>query len=186
MEMMEVADPDAVHTVRTFIRKHLASELKNEFLSKFPATGVAYLALLNDQQCTELALHEYKTATNLTEQFAALAAIAQNPGQTRDDVLADFYSKWWHGYFVVNKWFMLQSTSDCPGNVENVRKLLSHPAFDMPNPNKVASWMVSAFSRWRQYNETRKKLAKAQLEMIMSTNGLSENVFEIASKSLAS
>jgi len=40
---------------------------------------------------------------------------------------------------VVNKWFALQSTSDIPGNVENVRKLLNHPAFDLRNPNKVYS-----------------------------------------------
>lgn len=33
MDMMAVADPDAVHAVRTFIRKQLASELKAEFLS---------------------------------------------------------------------------------------------------------------------------------------------------------
>lgn len=33
MDMMEVADPDAVHTVRTFIRKQLASELKEELLN---------------------------------------------------------------------------------------------------------------------------------------------------------
>lgn len=33
MDMMEVADPDAVHVVRTFIRKQLASALKAEFLT---------------------------------------------------------------------------------------------------------------------------------------------------------
>ena len=33
MDMMEVSDPDAVHAVRTFIRKRLASELRAEFLS---------------------------------------------------------------------------------------------------------------------------------------------------------
>ncbi|CAL5399949.1 unnamed protein product [Camellia sinensis] len=33
MDMMEVADPDAVHAVRSFIKKKLASELKEEFLS---------------------------------------------------------------------------------------------------------------------------------------------------------
>lgn len=38
MDMMEVADPDAVHAVRMFIRKQLASELKAEFL-----TTVSYL-----------------------------------------------------------------------------------------------------------------------------------------------
>jgi len=45
-------------------------------------------------------LQEYKSATNMTEQFAALAAIAQNPGKTRDDVLADFYGKWQHDFLV--------------------------------------------------------------------------------------
>lgn len=40
---------------------------------------------------------------------------------------------------MVNKWFALQAMSDIPGNVENVRKLLNHPAFDLRNPNKVYS-----------------------------------------------
>ncbi|PPS06685.1 hypothetical protein GOBAR_AA13950 [Gossypium barbadense] len=245
MDMMEVADPDAVHAVRTFIRKELASQLKSEFLSTvennrsseeyvfdhpnmsgraLKNTALAYLGSLEDSEMTELALHEYKTATNMTDQFAALSAISQKPGKTRDDVLADFYTKWQHNYLVVNKWFALQAMSNIPGNVENVRKLLNHPAFDLRNPNKVysliggfcgspvnfhakdgsgykflgeivlqldklnpqvASRMVSAFSRWRRFDESRQTLAKQQLETIMSANGLSENVFEIASKSLA-
>ncbi|KAF8412231.1 hypothetical protein HHK36_000191 [Tetracentron sinense] len=245
MDMMVVADPDAVHAVRSFIKKQLASELKEELLRTVKSNrsseqyvfnhpnmarralkniALAYLTSLEDPEFTELALHEYKSATNMTEQFAALAAIAQNPGKVRDDVLADFYSKWEHDFLVVNKWFALQAMSDISGNVENVRNLLKHPAFDLRNPNKVysliggfcgspvnfhskdgsgykflgelvvqldkinpqvASRMVSAFSRWRRYDETRQSLAKAQLDLIMSANGLSENVFEIASKSLA-
>ncbi|XP_040946413.1 puromycin-sensitive aminopeptidase isoform X3 [Gossypium hirsutum] len=159
MDMMEVADPDAVHAVRTFIRKELASQLKSEFLSTvennrsseeyvfdhpnmsgraLKNTALAYLGSLEDTEITELALHEYKTATNMTDQFAALSAISQKPGKTRDDVLADFYTKWQHNYLVVNKWFALQAMSNIPGNVENVRKLLNHPAFDLRNPNKVS------------------------------------------------
>jgi aminopeptidase N len=38
---------------------------------------------------------------------------------------------------VVNKWLALQAMSDVPGNVEHVRGLLEHPAFDIRNPNKV-------------------------------------------------
>ncbi|KAH0849826.1 LOW QUALITY PROTEIN: hypothetical protein HID58_096056 [Brassica napus] len=265
MDMMAVADPDAVHAVRKFVRKQLASELKTELLKivennrsteayvfdhpnmarrALKNTALAYLASLEDPSYVELALSEYKSATNLTDQFAALAALAQIPGKTRDNVLTDFYNKWQGDYLVVNKWFLLQSSSDIPGNVENVTKLLDHPAFDLRNPNKanpcltktiiqvysliggfcgspvnfhakdgsgykflgdivvqldkinpqVASRMVSAFSRWKRYDEPDKlwprekcldEAVVAQLEMIMSANGLSENVFEIASKSLA-
>ncbi|XP_030480896.1 puromycin-sensitive aminopeptidase [Cannabis sativa] len=245
MDMMEVADPDAVHAVRTFIKKQLASELKEELLTTVTNNrsskeyqfdhsnmarralkniALAYLASLEEPALTELALNEYRSATNMTDQFAALAALSQSPGKSRDDILADFYNKWQNDFLVVNKWFALQAMSDIPGNVENVRNLLNHPAFDLRNPNKVysliggfcgspvnfhakdgsgyrflgeivlqldkinpqvASRMVSAFSRWRRYDETRQNHAKAQLEKIMSTNGLSENVFEIASKSLA-
>jgi len=48
MDMMEVADPDAVHAVRSFIRKQLASELKAEFLrTVWPVTlGLLYLYLM--------------------------------------------------------------------------------------------------------------------------------------------
>ncbi|KAK8935102.1 hypothetical protein KSP39_PZI013278 [Platanthera zijinensis] len=220
MDLMEVADPDAVHTVRTFIRRQLALQLKEEFLSTVKSnrstdpyvfdhenmsrralknSALVYLALLNDPELTNLVVDEYSTSTNMTDQFAALAAIAQSPGQTRDDVLTDFYKKWSHDYLVVNKWFALQAMSDIPGNVVNVQNLLSHPAFDLRNPNKVysliggfcgspvnfhakdgsgykflgdivlqldklnpqvASRMVSAFSRWRRYDEGRQALAK--------------------------
>lgn len=59
-----------------------------------------YLASLDDPELTNLALHEYKSATNMTDQFAALAALAQNPGQIRDEVLSDFYRKWQHDFLV--------------------------------------------------------------------------------------
>jgi hypothetical protein len=47
--MMEVADPDAVHAVQSFIRKQLASELKAEFLrTVWPVTlGLLYLYLMS-------------------------------------------------------------------------------------------------------------------------------------------
>ncbi|CAN6586042.1 unnamed protein product [Malus baccata var. baccata] len=129
MDMMDVADPDAVHAVRTFIRKQLAHELKAELLNTVENNrsseeyvfdhpnlsrralkniALGYLASLEDSKCTELVLNEYKTATNMTEQFAALAAIAQNPGKTRDDILADFYSKWQEDY-LVKLYFQLNS-----------------------------------------------------------------------------
>lgn len=36
--MMEVADPDAVHAVRNFIKKELASQLKDDLLAAVSGT----------------------------------------------------------------------------------------------------------------------------------------------------
>lgn len=59
-----------------------------------------YLGSLGDAEITDLALHEYRNATNMTEQFAALVALEQQPGKSRDEVLADFYNKWQCDYLV--------------------------------------------------------------------------------------
>jgi aminopeptidase N len=48
----------------------------------------------------------------------------------------------------------------------------------------VAARMVGAFSSWKHYDPARQAMMKRHLERIVAVNGLSENVFEIASKSL--
>jgi len=243
-DLMPVADPDAIHEVRSFIIKQIASSLHEELLKavetnpscepydpthKYRApralknSALNYLVSLNEPNFTKLAISEYQKATNLTDKFGALTALSQNPGVTRSEVLADFYQQYKGDNLVINKWLALQAMSDIPGNVEQVQKLLEHPAFDIRNPNKVysliggfcssavnfhakdgsgytllgdvvlqldkinpqvAARMVSPFSKWRRYGEERQAAAKAQLERITSTNGLSDNVYEIASKSL--
>lgn len=54
---------------------------------------------------------------------------------------------------------------------------------DKINP-QVAARMASAFTSWRKYNEDRQQQMKQQLEAIVSSEGLSKNVFEIATKAL--
>ena len=51
------------------------------------------------------------------------------------------------------------------------------------NP-QVASRMVRIMARWQRYDSQRQQLMKAQLERILKTEGVSRDVFEIASKSL--
>lgn len=55
---------------------------------------------------------------------------------------------------------------------------------DKLNP-QVASRLVSSFNSWKRFDETRQGLMKAELERIVATPGLSKDVFEIVSKSLA-
>eukprot|EP00239_Pterosperma_sp_CCMP1384_P006897 CAMPEP_0197855968 /NCGR_PEP_ID=MMETSP1438-20131217/27605_1 /TAXON_ID=1461541 /ORGANISM="Pterosperma sp., Strain CCMP1384" /LENGTH=887 /DNA_ID=CAMNT_0043471247 /DNA_START=250 /DNA_END=2913 /DNA_ORIENTATION=+ len=54
---------------------------------------------------------------------------------------------------------------------------------DKLNP-QVAARMVKMMSRWKQYDSERQGLIKAQLKAILDTKNLSENTYEIVSKSL--
>ena len=54
-----------------------------------------------------------------------------------------------------------------------------------PNPTQVASRMVDCFSSWRQFDKERQAMMKAQLDAILGTKGISENVHELVSKALA-
>ena len=54
---------------------------------------------------------------------------------------------------------------------------------DSRNP-QVASRLVSAFNQLRSLDEKRQALMRAELERVLAKEGLSSNVFEIASKTL--
>ena len=54
---------------------------------------------------------------------------------------------------------------------------------DALNP-QIASRMTSIFNQWRRFDEDRQSLMRDQLQRIVSRDGLSRDVFEIASKAL--
>jgi aminopeptidase N len=56
-------------------------------------------------------------------------------------------------------------------------------ALNTLNP-QVASRMVGALTSWRRFDEGRQALMKAQLERIITTEAISKDVYEVASKSL--
>ncbi|NOT83257.1 MAG: aminopeptidase N, partial [Methylococcaceae bacterium] len=56
-------------------------------------------------------------------------------------------------------------------------------ALNTLNP-QVASRMVSGLTQWRRYDTQRQTFMKQQLQRIMTTEGISPDVYEVASKSL--
>jgi len=55
---------------------------------------------------------------------------------------------------------------------------------DPLNP-QVASRMLRLMSRWRRYDGSRRELMQSQLQRILSVDGVSKDVYEIASKSIS-
>jgi aminopeptidase N len=244
-EQLDEVDPDAIHAVRKALRGDLAQALKNELLATYQEQKVpgpyspdaqaagkralrnlclGYLLELDDRASRDLAFAQFERADNMTDAMAALAALANCDCAERAQVLDAFYAKWKHEPLVVDKWLAVQASSRLPGTLAEVRKLLSHPAFDIRNPNKVyalirsfcanhvrfhaadgggyqflaeqviaidafnpqvAARMARAFDRWRKFDAGRRQHASAALLRIRDAQGLSKDVAEIVTKTLA-
>ncbi|PKO89539.1 MAG: aminopeptidase N [Betaproteobacteria bacterium HGW-Betaproteobacteria-10] len=157
-EALAVVDPDALHAARTGLRRHLAAALADEwhalYLALAPSQAyqpsaeeagrralrnvcLSYLLELNTAAVRQLAMAQYRSADNMTDQFGALAVLAQTDCPEREEALADFYQRWQHEALVVDKWLAAQSGSRLPNTLAMVKQLTTHPAFEITNPNKV-------------------------------------------------
>jgi len=149
-------DPAAIHAAREHLRHLIAARLRSNFEDSYQrlsaASGaddnamqqrklknvcLAYLTMLNDQQAIDLASHQFDSATNMTDQYAALAALADCDCPERQQALAAFEQQWRSETNVMDKWFAVQAASSLPGALERVQTLMAHEAFDLRNPNKV-------------------------------------------------
>jgi aminopeptidase N len=163
-EQLPVVDPDAIHQVRKSLRRQLAESLQSILRTTYDACKVvgpyspdaesvgrrslrnlslAYLMELNDPGIRRLCDEQLRTADNMTDALSALTSLANCDCPERLPALAAFYDKWKDEPLAVDKWLGVQAASSLPGTVEVVRKLTTHPAFDMKNPNKVYALLGS-------------------------------------------
>jgi aminopeptidase N len=245
-ERMEVVDPEGLHRIRTALRREITRSLRSELKTIYGtlATPAPYtpdaqsagkralrntalgllMELPDDAEALQLCMRQFKAADNMTDAMGALAALANADIPQRRDALEEFHDRWKSEALVVDKWFAVQATSRLPGTLGEVRRLLSHPAFDPKNPNKVralvssfchgnhrnfhasdgggyafcadqvlaidrvnpqvAARLARAFDRWRRFDETRQQHARAALERVRRSEGLSRDVFEVVSRAL--
>ncbi|HRK78262.1 MAG TPA: aminopeptidase N [Thiobacillus sp.] len=163
----DVIDPEAIHTARVNLRRHLAIHLRDQFEAVWTAlaptaayapdgaqvgqralrnaclgylaeSGAGYLQTSVVPRLTaQLSAGNNGTGGNMTDEIAALATLANLDLPEREVALADFYTRWQTEALVIDKWFSVQATSRLPGTAARVRALMQHPAFDLKNPNRV-------------------------------------------------
>ena len=165
-ERMERIDVEVIHEARQSLRRALGEALSNEFDAvrrrllaggepyRFDAEGaarralantcLAYLAATGSVAARAQCLAHFRSADNMTDATAALGALADLECEERKEALARFEERWRDDPLVMDKWFSLQATSALPGTLDRVTRLLSHPVFDLGNPNRVRA-LVYAF-----------------------------------------
>ena len=169
-EQLDVVDPQRIHAVREAMREQLARALQADWQQAWEAnrdTGgyrpdpessgkraLAGLALTmlclaarqsGDTVWPGKALQRFKDAGNMTDRFNALSALVISGHELAAPALARFHALFKNEALVIDKWFSLQAGApDRNGNVLGaVRQLMSHPDFNLRNPNRARSVIFS-------------------------------------------
>ena len=171
-EFVQPIDPLAIHQTRQYMRKSLATTLRNSLLAVYEAnidkgpyqidaeaigrrslknSCLFYLMELDDEAVKQSCVQQFETANNMTDVIASLAALANCDCNERLDALDSFYDKWKSESLVVDKWLSIQATSRLPNTLDAVKALTRHEAFNIRNPNKVRA-LVGAFAHGNTVN----------------------------------
>ncbi len=173
-EQMEVVDPEALYQARSGLAHFIGMGLEAEFARRYvelapqhayqpdPADMgqrrlrnlcLGYLNEGDDRPAHQaLAIEQFASSDNMTDQFAALVVLANTPGEAGKTALAAFYARWQHEALVVDKWLAVQATSRLPDTLATVQGLTTHPAFTRKNPNKVYSLLRGFGSNHRHFH----------------------------------
>ncbi|WP_372972249.1 aminopeptidase N [Marinobacter sp.] len=167
IELSDKPDVQIIHHARERVLNVLATALRDELLACYrrqePAESyqvtpedvasrslrnmaLSWLLHIGDEEARTLALEQFESATNMTDQAGALRALVNSPFEAeRTRALDSFYQRWHQDPQVVEQWFSIQAASPVAGDLPSVRRLLEHEAFDWKNPNKIRS-VVGAFA----------------------------------------
>lgn len=169
-EISEVADVDAIHAAREFVRKQLADSLFEGLWTRYTANrqlskatpyvaeaehfarralqniALSYLMLSEKPEVLAATIEQFDSADNMTERLTALAVLVNSPFTAeKDKALAVFAENFKDNPLVMDQWFSVQAGSPLPGGLERVKALMQHPAFNVKNPNKVRA-LIGAFA----------------------------------------
>lgn len=97
-------------------------------------------------------MEQFKSAQIMTDQQAAFAILVDMENSLRDEAISLFYEQWKDESVVLNKWFAHQAMSTHSKTFETVQKLLSHPKFDIKNPNRVYSVLSNFGDNYSQFH----------------------------------
>ncbi|MDZ4076146.1 MAG: aminopeptidase N [Hylemonella sp.] len=169
-EQLDVVDPQRVHAVRESMRQQLALELRHDWAwayEEHQATGAYRPDAISSgrRALTGLALtmlclaaretgdviwpgktyQRFKDAGNMTDRFNALGALVNSGHELAAPALERFHALFKDEALVLDKWFALQAGNcDRGGQVlPAVRQLMTHPDFNLRNPNRARSLIFS-------------------------------------------
>ena len=169
---MTEEDPINIHKSRKFVRQSVGRRFQRDLLALYERLSVkgaykpdaegmgrrllkraalSYLAAIETAESIALLKKQFDSADNMTDRMDAFSLLSGIDTPERLDAITSFYNRFKDDHLVVNKWLTVQSASPLPNTLTTVRALLTHPAFDLKNPNKVRA-VIGAFANTNPVN----------------------------------
>lgn len=95
---------------------------------------------MNGPAVFEAVAQQYAQADNMTDRMAAFSAAVQYHADQAQPIITDFYHRFEQEALVIDKWFATQAANGHTSTElmqSTLDKLLAHPAFNNPNPNRL-------------------------------------------------
>ncbi len=166
IQAADTSDPIAVSLAGDWLSRTLGDTLREDLLERYHALSskgafspdaqsagrralrnrcLSLLAARQDPVVAGLALEQLATATNMTDELAALMTLTKLGGKRVDQSMHDFYDKWKDNPLVIDKWFAVQGMRHHSEGVKALGALVSHAAYDPRNPNRVRA-LIGSFA----------------------------------------
>lgn len=153
-----LADPPLIWQTRYALQARLAEMLEaecapylrdgdhlNNAAGRTLRNVIVYMGIAaRQEQAFETALAQ-SSDERMSLSMGGLLGLNQSDHPYRQKALAAFYKKWHSSSLVMEKWLMLEATSSCHSNIENLERVMQDPVFDASNPNKIRS-VLGAFA----------------------------------------
>jgi len=195
MESFERADPVAVDGARRAVEKAVFAPLAERLVARTPdrkrwddgaftAEAMGQRRLLNRILALRVAVgaegavaeaaRQYREASSQTLAMAALAAVNESTDPVRGELLADFERRYRNDPLVLDKWFALEAGSQVGDGFARLERLLEHPGFRWPNPNRVRAvlgpFMAQNHRHFHQADGTGYRRLAGYLEQLDALN----------------
>ncbi|GAB0057771.1 Aminopeptidase N [Candidatus Magnetaquicoccaceae bacterium FCR-1] len=168
IEAMPEADPGALFTVRESLRRRLAHDCRDTLLALHAAnltpgpyrvSGEAIgkrtlknfmLGLLladpDNDLAARMAADQVRQADNMTDRMGGLVPLVHTGRPEAEELLAAMEHRWRDNPLAMDKWFSIQAMAPLPDTLARVQRLMSHPAYNPRNPNRIRA-LVGTYCR---------------------------------------
>ncbi|RKQ70925.1 aminopeptidase N [Litorimonas taeanensis] len=166
IQASETSDPIAVSLAGEWLSRAIGDTLHEDLLNLYHALSdegtfspdahsagrralrnrcLSLLASRQDPVVAGLAIEQLGTATNMTDELAALMTLTKLGGKRVETSMTEFFEKWKNNPLVIDKWFSVQGMRKHDSGIEAIEALVNHSAYDPRNPNRVRS-LIGSFA----------------------------------------